>query len=115
MFSGFAKSRAMRAIGAGVVYLLTCQKRANFSFLCANVSINVPTWQRCVSFSTWCAKVPRRANFSIWHANMPKSVPFFQLRLPKGVPIFELFIKRMMFFKIPNIFIPNIFHIICMF
>ena len=30
MFSGFSKSRAMRAIGAGVVYVLTYQKRANF-------------------------------------------------------------------------------------
>ena len=37
----FVKSRAMRA---SVVYVPTCQKRANFSFLRANVPINVPTW-----------------------------------------------------------------------
>ena len=36
-----AKSHAMRAIHASVVYLPTCQKRANFSFLHANVPINV--------------------------------------------------------------------------
>ena len=62
----------------------------------------VPTWQR-------------RANFWTWRANVPKSVPFFQLRLPNGVPIFQLFFKIIMFFYVPNKFIPNIFYIFCIF
>ena len=65
----FAKSRAMSAIRASVVYVSTCPR--------ANGSINVPTCQR-------------RANFSIGRANVPRGVPFFQRRLPKGVLIFQL-------------------------
>ena len=54
-------------------YVLACQH--------GNVSINVPTCQR-------------RVNFSTWRVNVPKSVPIFQLCLPKDVPIFQLFFKR---------------------
>ena len=80
--SEFAKSRAMRAMLASMVYVptcQTCQKRANFSFLSANVRINVPTCQRA------------------------KGVPIIQLGVrtwqrraivPNGVPIFQLFFKR---------------------
>ena len=73
----------------------TCQKRSNFSFLRANV--------------------PRRAKILTWRANVPKGVPFFQLRLPKAVTIFQLFFKRIMLFYIPNKYIPDIFYIFCIF
>ena len=51
------------------VRVLTCQKRANFSFLRANMPINVTTSERRANFSTWCANFlpppdKRRANFS---------------------------------------------------
>ena len=102
-----AKSHAMRAIHASVVYLPTCQKHANFSFFTcqrANKRANVPMGQKY-------------ANFSTWRANLPKGVPFFQLRLPNGVPISQLFFKRIMFSYIPKnlYFIPNIFYTFCIF
>ena len=52
---------------------------------------------RHANYSTWHANVPscqRSANYSTWRANMPKGVPIFQLLLAKGVPIFQLFFKR---------------------
>ena len=66
-----------------------------------NVSINVPTCQRCANYSTWCANVPTacqflnlacqrakwHANFSFWHANLPEGMLNFQtflLRNAKG-------------------------------
>ena len=106
------KSRAMRTTRANVpkafqLLIFTCQR--------ANKRANVPTWQRRANFSTWRANVPRRANILTWRDNMPKSMPFFQLRLPNDVPIFQLFFKRIMFFYIPNKFIPNIFYIFCIF
>ena len=43
----------------------TCQKRANFSFLRANVPINVPTCHTtCECFKLACQRVKRRAKFS---------------------------------------------------
>ena len=58
-----------------------CQKRANISFLNANLSINMPTYQR-------------RANCSNWHANVPKVVPIFQLFFKrKYFSIFQLWFK----------------------
>ena len=66
----FAKSRAKRAyvptcLRASVVYVPTCQKRANFSFLRANVPINVPTCHTaCQCFKLACQRVKRRAKFS---------------------------------------------------
>ena len=78
----FAKSRANRVyvstclpatmvsgltcLHASAVYAPTCQKLANFSFLCANVPINVP-------------RAKRRAIVLIWYANVPNGVPIFQL------------------------------------
>ena len=58
----FVKLRAIRAMRlvwsmCPCVNLPTCQKRANFSFLRANVPKNVPTCQRRTSYSTWCANV----------------------------------------------------------
>ena len=48
-----------------VVYVPTCQKRANFSFLRASVPIIVPTCQMaCRFFSLVCQRAKRRANFS---------------------------------------------------
>ena len=70
------------------------QKRVNFSLLREIVPILVP---RHANYSTWHANVPscqRSANYSTWRANMPKGVPIFQLLLAKGVPIFQLFFKR---------------------
>ena len=78
----FAKSLPMRA---SVVYVPTCQTRAHFSFLHANMPINVSTRQRCANYSTWRANMPkvsqffnltcqrpkRHANFSFWRANVP--------------------------------------------
>ena len=48
-----------------VVYVPMYQARANFSFLRANVPINMPTCQRCANYSTWNPSWHRRANFSI--------------------------------------------------
>ena len=43
----------------------TCQKRANFSFLLANVPIKVATCQMtCQFFSSVCQRAKRHANFS---------------------------------------------------
>ena len=48
-----------------VVYVPTCQKRANVSFLCANVSINESTCHTtCQCFNLACQHAKRRANFS---------------------------------------------------
>ena len=92
--------RAMRAMPASLLYLPTrqrvclpmCQKRANFSFLRANMPINVLTWQRRSNFSTWGTKEPKQANILTWRANVPKGVPFCQLRLSNGVPILNYFL-----------------------
>ena len=70
------------------VNVSTCNKYADFSLLCANVPINLPTSQG------------------------PKGVPIFQLHLPKGVPfcqknfcawIFQLSIKFTNFWNISAI------------
>ena len=50
----------------------TCQKRANISFLRANVPINVPTCNAA------CQRTRRRANFSTCRTNVSKGVPIFQ-------------------------------------
>ena len=58
----FAKSRAIRAMCASVVYvpiLPTCETRTN-------VLINVPASQKCVNYSTW-------------HTNGPKACQVFNL------------------------------------
>ena len=100
----FAKSRAMRAIRASAVYVPTCQRAKSVPTSHFYLPINVPTWQRRANFSTWRANVPRCVNFLTSRAN-----------LLKGVPIFQPFFKRIMFFYIPNKFIPNIFYIFCIF
>ena len=58
----FAKSCATRAMGDSVVYVPTCKIRVNFSFLRANVPINVRTCQCCAN----CANLPAKGhtNFS---------------------------------------------------
>ena len=63
--------------------MLMYQKHANFSFLCANVQIKVPTCHTTCHFffnlvfqqDKWCA------SFSTWHANVPKDMPSFQIVL----------------------------------
>ena len=65
----FAKLRAMRVMRASVAYVPTCQTRANFSFLCANVPVNVSTCQSC-------------ANFSTWHANVANDMPICYFCVP---------------------------------
>ena len=67
----FDKLRVMRAcvstcLCVSVVYVATCHRRANFSFLRASVSKNVLTAIRRANVSTWCAVVL-------------KAVPFFKL------------------------------------
>ena len=64
----------------------TCQKRVNFSYLRANVPMNVPTCERAKGMPIIQLGLPacqRRANFLTWRAN-----------LSKGVSIFQLFFKR---------------------
>ena len=87
----FAKSLAMYAMRARVVYMSMCQH--------ANVPTSHFTCQR--------ANVPKACQFSTWRTNVPKGLPIFQLRLPKGVSNFQLFFKRI--FKFLNFSIlPNI-------
>ena len=113
----FAKSRAMRAIRASVAYMPSYPRTKSVptshfyvpTCLHANKRANVPASQRRANFST------RRAHILTWRANVPKGVPFFQCCLPKVVPIFQLFFKRIIFFYMPNKFIPNIFYIFCIF
>lgn len=50
--------------------VLRCLKDANFSFLHANVPINVPTCEKRVNYSTWYSKVPKACqifNFACQH------------------------------------------------
>ena len=83
----FDKSRATHAMCASMVYVPMgkVQTRASFSFLRVNVSINVPTCQRC-------------ANYLTWHASAPKAWQLFNLawkqRVPKGMPNFKTFFLR---------------------
>ena len=79
---------------ASVVYVPTCQKRAKFSYLCAN-SI-------------------RRANVSTWRVSVPNGVPIFQtflLRNAKGNFYTLLLYKK--FCIILDIIIIHI-HIMCL-
>ena len=91
----FAKSRAMRAcvptcLPASVVYVPTCL-RANVPkacqvliFTCKRAK-NVSTCHKaCQCFNLACQHDKRRANFSTWHANVPKSVPIFQTFLSRN-------------------------------
>ena len=73
--------------GTNVVYVpawFTCQratsqKRANLSFLRANVSINLSRYHTaCQCFNLAGQRAKWRANFSTWHANVLKGVPIFQ-------------------------------------
>ena len=95
-------------------HVSTCQKRANFSFLRANVPINVPTWQffnlACHRAKAWqnfnlaCQCAKRRAIFSTSPATSCANFPtIFQNNC--------FFI----YFSIPNKSIPNIFYIFCIF
>ena len=64
----FAKSRAMRSIRASVVYVPTCQKHANFSFLRAKsmpiFQLGVPTRQKaCQFFNFACQTVCQFFNY----------------------------------------------------
>ena len=79
----FAKSRAIRAMCASVVYVRMCQSAKRmptsnfFTYQRANKRANVP-------------KMYQLFNLVCQHA---KSESIFQLCLPKGVPIFQLFFK----------------------
>ena len=64
-----------RGLRASVVYVPTWQKRANFSFLRANV---LTCHTACQCFSLACQRAKTRADFSTWRANLPKGVPIFQ-------------------------------------
>ena len=92
----FAKSSAMRAIRASVIYVPTCQ-RANsvptshfYVSACqrANKRANGP--KTCQFFNLACQR-----DKAYQHA---KRRAIFQPRLPKGVTIFQLYFKRIIFF-----------------
>ena len=70
----------MHVMRGNVVDVPACHKRAKRAKR-ANVSLNVPTSQKC-------------ANFLTWRASVPKGGLIFQLCLQKGVPNFHLFLKR---------------------
>ena len=100
----FDKSHTMRA---SITYVSTWQKRANFSFLRANVPINVPMFQLGVP------RTKRRANFSIWRASLPKGVPIFQTFLLRNTKEnFDTSILRKKFYIILGIIV---IHIICIY
>ena len=106
----------------------SCQRRVNFSFLCANLPINVSTCQRhtkdvpkaCQLLIFMCnrankrANVPmasqRRTNFSSWHANLLKGVPFFSTSPAKKCANFSTIFQKNYIFYIQNISIPNILY-----
>ena len=90
---------------ARVVYVPTCQKRANFSFLRANV----PTCQRHADFSTQRANVPRCVNFSSWRANMARGVSFCSTSRAKRCANFSTIFQKNYIFYLQNIYVPNIF------
>ena len=77
----FAKLRAICAKHASIFYVPTCQTRADFSLLLANVPANVPTRQRC-------------ANYSIWRANVPKACQSFNFVCQKAYHLFNYFSKE---------------------
>ena len=57
----------------------TYQKCVNFSFLCVNVPIKVPTCHTvCQCFKLACQGVKRRANFSTHRVNVPNVCQFFE-------------------------------------
>ena len=90
---------------ASITYVPTWQKRANFSFLCANVPINVPLFQLGVP------RIKRRANFSIWRASLPKGVPIFQTFLLQNTK--ENFDTLLLHKKFYIILGKIVIHIIC--
>ena len=92
---------------ASITYVSTWQKRANFSFLRANVPINVPMFQLGVP------RTKRRANFSIWRASLPKGVPIFQTFLLRNTKEnFDTSVLRKKFYIILGIIV---IHIICIY
>ena len=92
---------------ASITYVSTWQKRANFSFLRANVPRNVPMFQLGVP------RTKRRANFSIWRASLPKGVPIFQTFLLRNTKEnFDTSILRKKFYIILGIIV---IHIICIY
>ena len=71
-------------------HVSTRQKRANLSFLRANVPVNMPKHQRAKGVpvvSLWVLTCHKCANSLIWHSNVPK-----------GAPIFRLFFNRVFYF-----------------
>ena len=81
----------------------------------------VPAWcacQRAKDVPIFQLCEPKCQGLAIFQVGLPtwqKACHFFQLRLLKGVPTFQLFFKRIMFFYIQNICIPDMFYIFCIF
>ena len=81
-----------------------CQKRANFSFLCANVPINVSTCHKaCQCFNLVCQHGKWRANFSTCRANVPNCVPlqYFKhssFEMLREISILYYYIKKSTFY-----------------
>ena len=83
----FANSCAIRTIRATVVHVPTCKIHKDFSFLRANVPINVPTCQFCSNYSTLPAK--GRTNFlAIFQKNF-STLEFFNY--PQHLQISRIF------------------------
>ena len=106
----------MRVMRASLIYVLTCQKHANFLFLRANVPINVPTCQRasvpkvCQFFNLACERaksvlifqlgVPtcqRRVSFSTWRAMFQKVCQLSNFAYQKAFQFFNYFSKENIF------------------
>ena len=94
----------------------TCQTHANFLFLSVNVPINVMTCKRCANVANVvklaCQRAKQCANFSFWHANVPKGLPNFQtffLRNAKGSFYTLLLYKK--FYIILDIIVMHVIYI----
>ena len=85
-----------------------CQKRAKFSFLRANVPINVLTCQHA-NFSTWRAKVSKASHFfSFACQNVCQSSNYFSKELCLFIYLVNLYPIYFIYFLYFN-YIPNIY------
>ena len=85
---------------ASVVYVPTCQKRANFSFLRVNVPINLPTCHTaCQFFNLECQRAKRGANFS----NIPLTKCYILLS------ILFYYIKNSTLYLTSQLYISNVY------
>ena len=85
------------------VHVTTCQKRANFFFLRANVPINVPTCQRRANFSTWCTNVSKECQFfNLAYQSAKRRASYLTTPIKSRANFSTIFSKNYIFY-IPNI------------